>query len=35
MHTPGEIVDLKVVEQLVQLLVQFTKDLKKGDTFNW
>jgi endoglucanase len=35
MHTPGEIVDLKVVEQLVQLLVQFTKDLKKGDKFNW
>ena len=35
MHTPGEIVDLKVVEQLVQLLVQFTKDLKKGDKFDW
>ncbi len=35
MHTPGEIVDLKVVEQLVRLLVQFTKDLRKGDRFEW
>ena len=35
MHTPGEIVDLKVVEQLVRLLVQFTKDLRKGDKFEW
>ncbi len=35
MHTPGEIVDLNVVEQLVKLLVQFTKDIRKGDTFEW
>ena len=35
MHTPGEIVDLKVVEQLVRLLVQFTKDLRKSDRFEW
>jgi len=35
MHTPGEIVDLRVVEQLVQILVQFAKDLRKGDRFEW
>ncbi len=35
MHTPGEIVDLAVVEQCVQLLVGFAKSLKKGETFEW
>ena len=35
MHTPGEIVDLAVVEQCVQLLVEFTKSLKKGERFDW
>ncbi|MDR2862884.1 MAG: M20/M25/M40 family metallo-hydrolase [Puniceicoccales bacterium] len=35
MHTPGEIVDLAVVEQAIQLLVGFTKSLKRGDSFVW
>ena len=35
MHTPGEIVDLAVVEQCVQLLVGFTESLKKGENFHW
>jgi endoglucanase len=35
MHTPGEIVDLAVVEQAIQLLVGFTKSLKHGETFVW
>jgi endoglucanase len=35
MHTPGEIVDLQVVEQSIQLLVEFTKRLKKGESFAW
>jgi endoglucanase len=35
MHTPGEIVDLAVVEQSVRLLAGFTKSLKKGESFAW
>lgn len=35
MHTPGEIVDLAVVEQCVQLLVEFAKSLKAGEDFAW
>ena len=35
MHTPGEIVDLAVVEQCVQLLVGFAKSIKKGERFDW
>lgn len=35
MHTPGEIVDLAVVEQCIQLLFAFTKSLKKGESFAW
>lgn len=35
MHTPGEIVDLAVIEQGIQLLVGFTKSLKKGESFAW
>ncbi len=35
MHTPGEIVDLAVVEQCVQLLVGFTESLKPGENFHW
>lgn len=35
MHTPGEIVDLAVVEQCIQLLVGFSKSLKKGERFDW
>jgi endoglucanase len=35
MHTPGEVVDLKVVEQVVELLAGFAKSLKKGESFAW
>ncbi|MDR3229217.1 MAG: M42 family metallopeptidase [Puniceicoccales bacterium] len=35
MHTPGEVVDLNVVEQTIQLLTAFTKSLKKGESFAW
>lgn len=35
MHTPGEIVDLAVIEQGIQLLVGFTKSLKAGENFVW
>ncbi|MDR2512909.1 MAG: M20/M25/M40 family metallo-hydrolase [Puniceicoccales bacterium] len=35
MHTPGEVVDLSVVEQTVCLLVAFAKSLKKGESFAW
>jgi endoglucanase len=35
MHTPGEIVDLAVIEQGIQLLVGFIKSLKKDETFTW
>ncbi|MDR0535636.1 MAG: M20/M25/M40 family metallo-hydrolase [Puniceicoccales bacterium] len=35
MHTPGEIVDLAVVEQGVRLLVGFAESLKPGETFAW
>ncbi len=35
MHTPGEVVDLAVVEQCVQLLVEFVKSLKAGEDFAW
>jgi endoglucanase len=35
MHTPCEVVDLKVVEQAVRLLTAFTKSLKKDETFAW
>lgn len=35
MHTPNEVVDLMDVERCVQLLVQFSLDLKKGDHLHW
>lgn len=35
MHTPGEVVDLAVVEQCVQLLVEFTKSIRAGESFAW
>jgi len=35
MHTPGEVVDLAVVEQCVQLLVEFTKSVRAGESFAW
>jgi len=35
MHTPSEIVDLKDVEQAVQLLVAYAKSLQPGDSGNW
>ncbi len=35
MHTPSEVVDLMDVERCVQLLVQFTLGLKKGDHLHW
>jgi len=35
MHTPGEIVDIAVVEQCVQLLEGFAKSLKAGERFDW
>ncbi len=35
MHTPGEVVDLAVVEQCVQLLVEFVKSLKADEDFTW
>lgn len=35
MHTPSEIVDLEDVERCVQLLVEFAKNLEKGDYAHW
>ncbi|AHF93060.1 peptidase family protein [Opitutaceae bacterium TAV1] len=35
MHTPSEVVDLLDVERCVQLLVEFTLGLKKGDHLHW
>lgn len=35
MHTPGEVVDIAVVEQCVQLLVEFTKSVGAGESFAW
>ena len=35
MHTPGEVVDLAVVEQCVKLLVEFTKSVGADETFAW
>lgn len=35
MHTPSELVDLADVELTVQLLVAFTRSLKKGETGHW
>ncbi len=35
MHTPGEVVDLGVVEQCVKLLVEFAKLVKPGTDFAW
>ena len=35
MHTPGEVVDLAVVEQTVQLLVEFACRVKKNQDYAW
>ena len=35
MHTPSEVVDLEDVERCVKLLVQFAKNLDKGDYAHW
>ena len=35
MHTPGEVVDLNVVEQSVQLLVEFACRVKKKQSYSW
>jgi putative aminopeptidase FrvX len=35
MHTPGEVVDLAVVEQCVQLLVAFATQVKKTQSYAW
>ena len=35
MHTPSEVVDLEDVERCVQLFVEFTKQLEKGDYAHW
>lgn len=35
MHTPSELVDLEDVERTVQLLVEFSKGLEKGDYGHW
>ena len=35
MHTPGEVVDLAVVEQTVQLLVEFACRVKKKQSYAW
>jgi di/tripeptidase len=35
MHTPGEVVDLAVVEQSVQLLVEFARRVKKKQNYAW
>jgi endoglucanase len=35
MHTPSEVVDLEDVERCVKLLVQFAKELDKGDYAHW
>ncbi len=35
MHTPSEVVDLEDVERCVQLLVEFSKGLEKGDYAHW
>jgi endoglucanase len=35
MHTPSEVVDLEDVERCVQLFVEFTKGLEKGDYAHW
>ncbi|MBM3826767.1 MAG: M42 family metallopeptidase [Verrucomicrobia bacterium] len=35
MHTPGEVVDLKVVEQAVELLAGFARRVKKKQSYAW
>jgi putative aminopeptidase FrvX len=35
MHTPGEVVDLNVIEQSVQLLVEFACRVKKKQSYAW
>ena len=35
MHTPGEVVDLNVIEDTVRLLTAFAKSLKKGEYGHW
>jgi endoglucanase len=35
MHTPSEVVDLEDVERCVQLLVEFAKELERGDYAHW
>jgi endoglucanase len=35
MHTPSEVVDLEDVERCVRLLVEFAKNLAKGDYAHW
>ncbi len=35
MHTPGEVVDLAVVEQSVELLVTFARRVKKKQSYAW
>ena len=35
MHTPSEVVDLEDVDRCVQLLVEFSKGLEKGDYAHW
>ena len=35
MHTPSEVVDLEDVERCVKLLMQFAKNLQKGDYAHW
>jgi endoglucanase len=35
MHTPSEVVDLEDVERCVKLLVQFARNLQKGDYAHW
>ena len=35
LHTPGEVVDLAVVEQSVQLLVEFACRVKKKQSYSW
>jgi hypothetical protein len=35
MHTPGEVVDLAVVEQSVELLVTFARRVKKSQKYAW
>ena len=35
MHTPSEVVDLEDVERCIQLLVEFSRGLEKGDYAHW